>query len=68
MNIEEAKKLAAKQRPWLNVKKATEFDDFFLVILVPKDDEDGSFIGGGTRVDKKTGKCTLYNPLLENDS
>lgn len=65
MNIEEAKKLAVNQRPWLSVQKATEFNNYFVIVLGLKNSKE-PYIGGATRVDKKTGKCSLYNPLLED--
>ena len=69
MEKEQAIKNALKSYPIekMVVKSVKEMDDYFVVSLVPKDykKEYGIYIGGGIRVDKKTGVCRLYNPLTE---
>lgn len=67
MNAEEAKKIALKSRPGMTIQSISELENCFVVNLVPENykEEYGLFIGGATRVDKKTGKTSLYNPMLE---
>lgn len=67
MTRQEAIKKAMEARPNLMVEKVTELDKCFVVVLTPhsKYVEPGAFIGGATRVDKKTGEISLYNPMLE---
>lgn len=67
-NIDEAKKIALKERPGMKVINVIELEKCFVVNLVPEnfDEKEGMFIGGGTRVDKKTGEVRLYNPMIEN--
>ncbi len=69
MDVKEAESIALKARPGMKIIKTTELEKCFVVSLVPENfdvDSDDLFIGGGTRVDKKTGKTSLYNPMLEN--
>jgi hypothetical protein len=68
MTKEEAIKIALNLRPDRKVIKVTELEKCFVVSTVPKafDENSGDlYIGGGIRVDKKTGKTSLYNPMLE---
>lgn len=67
MTVEEAKKIALEHRPEHYVESVTELEKCFVVSLLPDNysEEDGLYIGGGIRVDKKTGKCKLFNPMLE---
>lgn len=69
MNKKEAEMKALSARPGMKIVKTTEKEKCFVVSMVPENfdaESDGLFIGGGTRVDKKTGEVNLYNPLLEN--
>lgn len=67
-NIKDAEKIVLKERPEMRVLNTVELEKCFVVTVVPKDfnERDGMFIGGGTRVDKKTGLVQLYNPLIED--
>ena len=67
-NIKDAEKIVLKERPEMRVLNTVELEKCFVVNVVPKDfnERDGMFIGGGTRVDKKTGLVQLYNPLIED--
>ena len=67
-SIDEAESIALKERPGMRVLNTVELEKCFVVNVVPKDfnERDGMFIGGGTRVDKKTGLVQLYNPLIED--
>lgn len=69
MNSEEAKKIALDARKGMKVVNVKELKKCFVVSLVPENfdiNSDDLYIGGGIRVDKKTKKTNLYNPLLEN--
>jgi hypothetical protein len=67
-NIKDAEKIVLKERPGMRVLNVVELEKCFVVNVVPKDfnEKDGMFIGGGTRVDKKTGLVQLYNPMIED--
>lgn len=67
MRREEAEKKALEVKPNHKVFKTVELEKCFVVSLVPNehDTKNGLYIGGGIRVDKKTGECRLYNPMLE---
>lgn len=67
-NIKDAEKIVLKERPGMRVLNTVELEKCFVVTVVPKDfnERDGMFIGGGTRVDKKTGLVQLYNPMIED--
>lgn len=69
ITAEEAKVLALKDRVGFVVLGVKELDKCFVVDTAPKAFENELYISGGIRVDKKTGKCSLFNPLLEvNDA
>ncbi len=67
-NIKDAEKIVLKERPGMRVLNTVELEKCFVVNVVPNDfnERDGAFIGGGTRVDKKTGLVQLYNPMIED--
>lgn len=66
MNKENAKNSALSWYPikGMIVKSVSEIDNAFVVCLTSSDSAE-DYIGGGIRVDKTTGKCSLYNPMLE---
>lgn len=65
---QEAEKMALKARPNMRVVNTVELEKCYVVNMVPVDYPDNAdlFMGGGTRIDKKTGNARLYNPLLED--
>lgn len=67
-NIKDAEKIVLKERPGMRVLNTVELEKCFVVNVIPNDfnEQDGTFIGGGTRVDKKTGLVQLYNPMIED--
>ena len=65
MTEHEAINIALKWRPKHKLDTIRELDKYFVVCLVPEDFKGGKYIGGAVRVDKKTGECRLYNPMLE---
>lgn len=68
MTSKEAEKKVLDARPGFKVVKTKELEKCFVVSVVPEqydEKEDGLYIGGAMRVDKKTGKLNLYNPMLE---
>lgn len=67
-SIKEAESIVLKERPGMRVVKSVELDKCFVISVVPEDfnKEDKIFIGGGTRVDKKTGLVQIYNPMIED--
>ena len=67
MNELAAKNIVLDARPGFKVDKIVELEKCFVVSVLPPDykPEYGSFIGGAMRVDKETGRITLYNPMLE---
>ena len=68
MTVEEAEKKVLDARPGFKVVKTIELEKCFVVSVVPEkynEKDDGLYIGGGMRVDKKTGEINLYNPMLE---
>ena len=67
-SIEKAKKVVLEHRPNMRVVKTVEKDNYYVVNVVPREgysESMGMYIGGATRVDKKTGKVSIYNPMLE---
>ena len=68
MTLEEAKKIVLEKRPGSKIIKTKELDKCFVISVVPNNynENDGLYIGGGVRVDKKTGKTSLFNPMLED--
>ena len=68
MTRQEAENKALKARPGMKILGTKELEKCFVVNMVPEkydEKEDGLYIGGAMRVDKKTGKLNLYNPMLE---
>ena len=67
-NIKDAEKIVLKERPGMRVLNTVELEKCFVVNVIPNgfNEQDGMFIGGGTRVDKKTGLVQLYNPMIED--
>jgi hypothetical protein len=67
-NTKEAESIVLKERQGMRVLNTVELEKCFVVNVVPEDfnEQDGMFIGGGTRVDKKTGLVQLYNPMIED--
>lgn len=66
MTKQEAIKKAMEARPNLIVESVKELDKCFVVVMAPaRNLPPLAFIGGATRVDKKTGQISLYNPLFE---
>ena len=55
--IEEARRIALEKRPGTRVESEHELSECFVINLVPVGykESDGVFVGGSTRVDKKTG-------------
>lgn len=66
MTKEEAGKLALEARPGMKIYRITEHEKCFVVSLIPEDLNGGNYIGGSTRVDKKTGEVRIYNPMIEH--
>lgn len=69
ITLSEAKKIVLEKRPHMKIVNTVELEKCFVISVVPKtykEDTDGTYIGGGIRVDKKTGMTNLYNPFLEN--
>lgn len=68
MTKEEAEKKALEARPNNEIVETFELKDCFVVNTLPKNysfEENGLYVGGGIRVDKKTGKIGLYNPIRD---
>lgn len=68
MTSQEAEKKVLEARPDMKIVDTKELEKCFVVNVVPEKynkKEDGLYIGGAMRVDKKTGKLNLYNPMLE---
>lgn len=67
MNKQEAEQKALEARPTMRIVSVTEKEKCFVVNMVPKKYpyDIQNYIGGSTRVDKKTGKIRLYNPMIE---
>ena len=65
MTEQEAIKKALSTRPGHKLDTVKELDKCFVVCVVPENFDGGKYIGGAVRVDKKTGECRLYNPMLE---
>lgn len=67
-SIKEAETIVLRERPGMRVLNTVELEKCFVVNVIPKDfnEKKDIFIGGGTRVDKKTGEVRLYNPMIEN--
>lgn len=66
MTKQEAIKKAMESRPNLVVENIKELDKCFVVNMAPaKNLPPLLFIGGATRVDKQTGKVSLFNPMFE---
>lgn len=68
MTKQEAERKALESKPNHRVIGVKELEKCFVVNVVPNNydaEEDGVYIGGGIRVDKKTGVCKLFNPMLE---
>lgn len=67
-NTKEAETIALRERPGMRVLNTVELEKCFVVNVVPEDfnEKEDMFIGGGTRVDKKTGLVQLYNPMIED--
>lgn len=67
-NTKEAETIVLRERPGMRVLNTVELEKCFVVNVVPEDfnEKEGMFIGGGTRVDKKTGLVQLYNPMIED--
>ena len=65
--IEEAREIALRARPETKVESEHELSECYVINLVPVGykQSDGLFVGGPTRVDKKTGEVSVYNPMLE---
>ena len=68
MNREEAIKKALSARPKMKVESVKEMEKCYVINMVPESykKDSGIYIGGGIRVDKKTGETRLYNPMIEN--
>ena len=69
ITLQEAKKIAVQERPYLRVIDSSELQSEYLIILEPKDydkTQNGIFIGGAVVVDKETGEISEYNPLLKD--
>lgn len=67
-SVKDAEKIVLEHRPNMRVVKTVEEDNYYVVSVVPSEgytEKMGMFIGGATRVDKKTGKVRIYNPMLE---
>lgn len=67
-NTKEAESIVLNKRPGMRILSTVELEKCFVVNVVPKDFDENKdmFIGGGTRVDKKTGRVQLYNPMIED--
>lgn len=68
MTSQEAEKKVLEARPGFRIVKTTELQKCFVVNVVPEkynEKDDGLYIGGAMRVDKKTGDLNLYNPMIE---
>lgn len=64
----EAENKAIESRPNFEIIETIELEKCFVVSTQPKGynvEEDGMFVGGAVRVDKNTGKCSLFNPVEE---
>lgn len=67
-SVKDAEKIVLEHRPNMRVVKAVEQDNYYVISVVPIEgysESMGMFVGGATRVDKKTGKVSIYNPMLE---
>lgn len=70
MTKDEAERKALEARPRHRIIETKELKNCFVVSVLPKnynEAEDGLYVGGAVRVDKKTGACREFNPLLEGN-
>ena len=68
--IEDARRIVLEKRPGMKVESEHEMRECFVINVVPigYTKANGIFVGGSTRVDKETGKVSLFNPILESDT
>lgn len=67
MNIENAKRLINEKFPNDKVIKIIEYTNFYTFSLIPKSaKKDAMYFDRTLAVDKKTGKLSVFNPLLMN--
>lgn len=69
MTKDEAVKKVLEGKPLYKAVSVDELEKCFVVCIMPKDFDENSddlYVGGATRVDKKTGNLSQFNPLIED--
>lgn len=65
MNKYEAIKIAENKRSGMKAVSVFEKQKCFVVIMSPEQSRIKNYMAGATRIDKKTGEVSLFNPMLE---